>query len=148
LKVLNSLLDAYPRGIRMESEGKRLALHTAAAGRATPRVITTLVTAYPAATRHRNTDGFLPLHLSCTWYAKKDVVDILLTDRNACKTQDELGNLPIHSACFSGTSSAVVEAILKAYPKAVLARNHQGSLPEDITKRLKHENRVSVLALL
>lgn len=382
LKVLNSLLDAYPRGIRMESEGKRLALHTAAAGRATPRVITTLVTAYPAATRHRNTDGFLPLHLcahwgishpnvvitmlkqypdatfgrnrwertpleealcmagengrphqpalvralrkhptywerpegvlfhqarqnppsshdakhnivdidetlasmedtmhddddsdddlfldnspyyddsrngqygrprtnngpqakgkevlspvvndlptlirnksweaaaqrlktnptesnlnlkvitrggftstlnftplhyacerrppkafietlirlcpeavakrtmpggglplhiACTWYAKKDVVDILLTDRNACKTQDELGNLPIHSACFSGTSSAVVEAILKAYPKAVLARNHQGSLPEDITKRLKHENRVSVLALL
>jgi hypothetical protein len=382
LKVLNSLLDAYPRGIRMESEGKRLALHTAAAGRATPRVITTLVTAYPAATRHRNTDGFLPLHLcahwgishpnvvitmlkqypdatfgrnrwertpleealcmagengrphqpalvralrkhpsywerpegvlfhqvhhnppssqnakhnivdidetlasmddtihddddsdddlfldnspyyddsrngyggrprtnngqpvkgkevlspvvndlptlirnksweaaaqrlktnptesnlnlkvitrggftstvnftplhyacerrppkafietlirlcpeavtkrtmpggalplhiACTWYAKKDAVDILLTDRNACKTQDELGNLPIHSACFSGTSSAVVENILKAYPKAVLARNHQGSLPEDITKRLKHENRVSVLALL
>mmetsp|Transcript_26921 Transcript_26921/g.30155 ORF Transcript_26921/g.30155 Transcript_26921/m.30155 type:complete len:779 (-) Transcript_26921:55-2391(-) len=383
LKVLNSLLDAYPRGIRMESEGKRLALHTAAAGRATPRVIATLVTAYPAATRHRNKDGFLPLHLcahwgisssdvvvtmlkqypdatfgrnrwertpleealcmagengrphqaalvralrkhpsywtrpegvlfhqghqnslssrdakhnivdidetlasmedtipyddesddednlfldsspyydnrnrygrhrtnngqegkrvtdtspvvndlptlirnkswesaaqclkmaphdanlnlkvitrggftstvdftplhyacerrppkefietltrlcpeavtkrtmpggalplhiACTWYAKKDAVDILLAmDRNACKTPDELGNIPVHSSCFSGTSSDVVESLLKAYPKAVLVRNHQGSLPEDITKRLKHHNRVSVLALL
>ena len=61
VRVLNALLDAYPRGIRMDSEGGRLPLHTACAGRATPRVISTLVTAYPAAARHRNRDGFLPL---------------------------------------------------------------------------------------
>jgi hypothetical protein len=67
VKVLNALLDAYPRGIRMDSEGGRLPLHTAAAGRATPRVITTLVTAYPAAARHRNKDGYLPLHLCAHW---------------------------------------------------------------------------------
>jgi len=384
LKVINSLLDAYPRGIRMESEGKRLALHTAAAGRATPRVMTTLITAYPAAARHRNKDGFLPLHLcahwgvsspnvvvsmlkqypdvtfgrnrfertpleealcmagengrphqaslvralrkhpsywtrpeavifnhlqqqipasrgsikhnivdidetldsmdetthecddsddedhlfldcspyadshneygitpannrneftkneslspiendvqiliqhkswsaagqrlmmtptdanlnlkvitrggfissaeftplhyacerrppkefiqklirirpdavkkrtmpggalplhiSCTWHAKQETVNILLaTDPNGCKISDELGNLPLHSACFSGTSVEVISALLKAYPKAVLVRNSHGSLPEDITLRLKHDNRIPVLALL
>lgn len=64
VRVLNALLDAYPRGIRMDSEGGRLPLHTACAGRATPRVISTLVTAYPAAARHRNRDGFLPLRES------------------------------------------------------------------------------------
>merc|ERR1712183_1058698 len=44
--------------------------------------------------------------------------------------------------------SEVVETILQAYPKAVLMRNHQGSLPEDITKRLKHNNQLVVLSLL
>jgi hypothetical protein len=67
VKVLNALLDAYPRGIRMDSEGGRLPLHTACAGRATPRVVSTLMTAYPSAARHRNKDGFLPLHLAAHW---------------------------------------------------------------------------------
>jgi hypothetical protein len=67
VKVLNALLDAFPRGIRMDSEGGRLPLHTACAGRATPLVISTLVTAYAAAARHRNKDGFLPLHLCAHW---------------------------------------------------------------------------------
>lgn len=67
VKVLNALLDAYPRAIRMDSEGGRLPLHTACAGRATPRVVATLITAYPSAARHRNKDGFLPLHLSAHW---------------------------------------------------------------------------------
>jgi hypothetical protein len=67
VKVLNALLDAFPRGIRMDSEGGRLPLHTACAGRATPRVVSTLITASPAAARHRNKDGFLPLHLAAHW---------------------------------------------------------------------------------
>ena len=67
VRVLNALLDAFPRGIRMDSEGGRLPLHTACAGRATPRVVSTLITAYPAAARHRNKDGFLPLHLAAHW---------------------------------------------------------------------------------
>jgi len=71
-----------------------------------------------------------------------------VADRTACKIQDELGNLPLHCACFSGTVTPVVEALLRAYPKAVLSRNNQGSLPEDITKRLRHANRRPVIALL
>lgn len=67
VQILNALLDAYPKGIRVDSEGGRLPLHTACAGRATPKVIETLLTAYPAAARHRNKDGFLPLHLAAHW---------------------------------------------------------------------------------
>jgi hypothetical protein len=46
VQVLNAILDAYPKGIRVDSEGGRLPLHCACSGRATPRVISTLVTAY------------------------------------------------------------------------------------------------------
>lgn len=51
----------------MDSEGGRLPLHMACAGRATPSVISTLLTAYSAAARHRNKDGFLPLALAAHW---------------------------------------------------------------------------------
>jgi len=93
--------------------------------------------------------GKLPLHIACTWHAPKESIDVLLAaDRSTSKIPDDLGNLPIHSACFSGASSDVIEKLLKAYPKAVLSRTNQGSLPEDITKRLKHGNRLTALALL
>jgi len=93
--------------------------------------------------------GKLPLHIACTWHAPKESINVLLAaDCRTSKIPDDLGNLPIHSACFSGASSDVVEKLLKAYPKAVLSRTNQGSLPEEITKRLKHDNRISALALL
>jgi Ankyrin repeats (3 copies) len=125
-------------------------LHYACERRPPVRVVESLIKAYPeAASRRAMPGGALPLHIAATWYAEEASVKALLdTDRNACKTLDELGNLPLHSACFSGTSTAVLENLLRGYPKAVLARNNQGSLPEDITKRLKHDNRLPALALL
>lgn len=67
VKVINALLDAFPRAIKMSSEGGRLPLHWAAAGRSTPRVISTLITAYPGAAKHRTKDGSLPLHICAHW---------------------------------------------------------------------------------
>jgi hypothetical protein len=78
VQVVNALLDAYPKGIRVDSEGGRLPLHTACAGRATPRVISTLVTANPSAARHRNKDGFLPLHLAAHWGVSHPSVAVIL----------------------------------------------------------------------
>ena len=79
MKVLNALLDAYPRAIRSGSEGGRMPLHFATAGRATPRVISTLITAYPDAAKHRTKDGSLPIHLCAHWgISHSDVVVIML----------------------------------------------------------------------
>jgi hypothetical protein len=78
VKVLNAMLDAYPRAIRLDSEGGRLPLHTACAGRATPRCVSLLLRAYPAAARHRNKDGFLPLHLAAHWGVSHPNVAITL----------------------------------------------------------------------
>jgi len=72
LKVINALLNAYKRGAKVDSEGGRLPLHTAVAGRATLKVIETLITAYPHATRHRTFDASLPLHLAAS-YGVSDV---------------------------------------------------------------------------
>lgn len=125
-------------------------LHYACERRPPVQVIEGLIMVYPEAVLKRAMPGGgLPIHIAATWYAEEASIKALLdADRNACKTLDELGNLPIHSACFSGTAAAVIENILRAYPKAVLARNNHGSLPEDITKRLKHDNRLPALALL
>jgi hypothetical protein len=125
-------------------------LHYACERRPPVEVVEALLKVYPeAAIRRTMPGGALPLHIAATWYAEEDSIMALLeADRHSCKTTDELGNLPLHSACFSGTSTAVLESLLRAYPKAVLTRNNHGSLPEEITKRLKHDNRLPALALL
>lgn len=125
-------------------------LHYAFERRPPQEVVDALITVNPNAVKKRTMPGGAsPLHIACTWYAPVSSVNALLVvDRSACKIPDELGNLPIHSACFSGTVTPVVESVLRAYPKATVARNNQGSLPEEITKRLRHDNRRSVLALL
>jgi len=126
------------------------ALHYACERRPPIEVVNALIAACPVAVSKRAMPGgALPLHIACTWYAPVAVVSALVTaDRAACKTPDELGNLPLHSACFSGTGTAVVESLLRSYPKATLMRNNQGSLPEEISKRLRHENRRAVIAIL
>jgi len=125
-------------------------LHFACERRPPKEFLALLITLCPEAVCKKTMPGGkLPLHIACTWHASKESVDVLLAaDRSTSKVPDDLGNLPIHSACFSGASSAVVEKLLKAYPKAVLSRNNYESLPEDIVKRLKHDSRVPVLALL
>jgi Ankyrin repeat len=125
-------------------------LHYACERRPPVVVVEALISACPRAIATRAMPGgALPLHIACTWYAPVGVINaLILADRNGCKTQDELGNFPLHSACFAGTSPQVFDTLLRAYPKAVLVRNHQGSLPEEITKRLRHNDRKQILALL
>lgn len=79
LRVINALLDAYPKGARVDSEGGRLPLHTACAGQASTVVVRTLLRAYPDAARHRNKEGYLPLHLAAHWgVSHPDVAPALL----------------------------------------------------------------------
>jgi hypothetical protein len=93
--------------------------------------------------------GCLPLHVACTWFASPDVVKALISaDPGSAQVADELGNLALHSACFSGADIDVVESLVGASIASVLARNHQGSRPIDICKRLRHDNRRRVMALL
>jgi ankyrin repeat protein len=93
--------------------------------------------------------GCLPIHIACTWGASPEVIKVLLAaDLSSARVKDELGNIPLHSACFSGASIQVIEALLKADSKSLLTRNHQGSRPLDISKRLRHDNRATVMDLL
>lgn len=115
VRVLNALLDAFPKGIRMDSEGGRLPLHTACAGRATPRVVSTLLTAYPAAARHRNKDGFLPLHLAAHWGISHPNVAIALLKAypDATFGRNRWERTPLEEAlCMSGENGRPHQAAL------------------------------------
>lgn len=164
VQVINSLLDAYPRGIRVDSEGGRLPLHTACAGRATHRVISTLLTAYPAAARHRNKDGFLPLHLAAHWGVSHPNVAIALLKAYPDSTlgRNRWERTPLEEAlCMAGENgrphqAALVQALRKApsywtRPPAELFRITTGrgegptlvdideSLPDDDTTTQEEE---------
>jgi hypothetical protein len=115
VKVINALLDAYPKGIKVDSEGGRLPLHTACAGRASPRVISTLITAYPAAARHRNKDGFLPLHLAAHWGVSHPNVAIALLKAYPDSTlgRNRWERTPLEEAlCMAGENGRPHQAAL------------------------------------
>jgi hypothetical protein len=112
-------------------------------------VIALLQACVQAITARTMPGGMVPLHIACTWHATVNTVNLLLqADKTMAKAADELGNYPLHSACFSGASIPVVESLLRAYPKAVLVRNSQGSLPEDVQNRLRHSNKRAVSGVL
>ena len=125
-------------------------LHYVCERRPPVEVVNALLEAFPTAVMTRTMPGgCLPLHVACTWYATSEVVAALLTaDQGGASVTDELGNVALHSACFSGADESVIFSLLAAQPKAVLSRNKQGSRPIDICKRLRHANRRSVMHLL
>ena len=115
VQVVNALLDAYPKAVRVDSEGGRLPLHTACAGRATPRVVQTLVRADPAATRHRNKDGFLPLHLAAHWGVSHPNVAVTLLQSypDATVGRNRWERTPLEEAlCMAGENGRPHQAAL------------------------------------
>jgi hypothetical protein len=115
VQVINALLDAYPKAARVDSEGGRLPLHTACAGRATPRVIETLITAYPAAARQRNKDGFLPLHLAAHWGVShiSVAVQLLKVYPDATVGRNRWERTPLEEAlCMAGENGRPHQAAL------------------------------------
>ena len=79
VRVIDALLDAWPRGPKTASEGGRLPLHMACFGKATQRVLETVLRAYPDGARQRNADGFLPIHIAAHWgVSHPDIAPLLL----------------------------------------------------------------------
>lgn len=79
LRVINALLDAWPRGVKTSSEGGRLPLHMACFGKATVKVMEAILNSYPDASRQRNADGFLPIHIAAHWgVSHPDIAPLLL----------------------------------------------------------------------
>lgn len=142
-------LKIMTRGGFLSSSGYH-PIHYACERKTPVEVIRKLVETFPMGVLTRcMPGGALPLHAAATWGMSSDVVrELLAADPGTTKITDELGNLALHCACFSGASIEVVEALVKADPSSVLTRNHQGSQPIDITKRLRHDNRREVLQLL
>ena len=79
VRVINALLDAWPKSIKTSSEGGRLPLHMACFGKATVKPMETILKAYPDAARQRNHDGFLPIHIAAHWgVSHPDIAPLIL----------------------------------------------------------------------
>ncbi len=151
VKVINALLDAYPKGIRVDSEGGRLPLHTACAGRATPRVISTLITAYPAAARHRNKDGFLPLHLAAHWGVSHPSIAISLLKAYPDSTlgRNRWERTPLEEAlCMAGengrTHQAALVRALRKHPSYWERTPDEVFRSELVSERIEGPTRVDI----
>jgi len=142
-------VSAMTRGGFMATRGLT-PLHYACERRPPMEVVSALIAAWPEAISTRlQPGGALPLHVASTWHAPEASVKIISqAEPAACRIPDDLGNIPLHCSSFSGAAVPVVDILLRTFSKAVLARNHQGSLPGDIVKRLRHDNRRMVTALL
>lgn len=125
-------------------------LHYACERKPPLEVVEALIEANPEAVSQRMMPGgCLPLHIACTWHSSPSVVaSLLAADPLTAKGTDELGNRPLHSACFSGADLQIVQDLLSAYSKGVLSRNNQGSQPIEICRRLRHPNRRAVMTAL
>ena len=100
LRVVNALLDAFPKAVKVDSEGGRLPLHTAVAGKATLKVIETLTRANPHACRHRNNENSLPLHLAaCYGVSDVNIAPMLLkVYPDACMGKNRWERTPYEEA--------------------------------------------------
>ena len=99
-RVLQALLAVYPKSVRIDSEGSRLPLHTAVAGRAILPVIRRILAAYPDAARHRNKEGYLPLHLAAHWGVSSSLVAplLLMAYPDACLGKNRWEHTPLEEA--------------------------------------------------
>jgi len=135
IKVLRSLLNAYPEACKMIDRDGALPLHYACFKNQSKKFIEMLLEHYPRAARVKNTAGYLPLHLSCFRGAPLAEIKVLLRyNPKAVGAKDTNGELPIHAACSGKASLQVVSLLLDANRKSVFHVNRDGMTPLDLAK--------------
>lgn len=104
LSIVRNLLNMYPKACRETSEGGRLPLHMACAGRASPGVVRELLRHYGTdAARHRTKDGYLPLHLVALHGCSSEEVPIMLLRKypDAAVGRNKFDRIPLEEALFA-----------------------------------------------
>ena len=104
IRVINALIKAYGKGVRMDSEGGRLPLHTAVAGKAIPAVIETICRAYPDGAKQRNKEGSLPLHLAAYYgVSHSEIAPLLLRAYpDSCLGRNRCERTPLEESLVMG----------------------------------------------
>jgi len=104
LSIVRNLLNIYPKACRETSEGGRLPLHMACAGRASPGVVREILKHYGTdAARHRTKEGYLPLHLVALHGCSSEEVPIMLLRKypDAAVGRNKFDRIPLEEALFA-----------------------------------------------
>lgn len=104
LSIVRNVLNIYPKACRETSEGGRLPLHMACAGRASPDVVREILKHYGTdAARHRTKEGYLPLHLVALHGCSSEEVPIMLLRKypDAAVGRNKFDRIPLEEALFA-----------------------------------------------
>lgn len=147
--VVESLISCSPETVTWADSNGWLPLHHACANGASGTVLSILVNAYPQSKVAQDRRSRTPLHFAffrsdvraeereqdthhsgakTDGYIGNSMPEIvgLLSDSGAAQLHDENGMLPLHYACAYGTSTAVLEVLVDAYPESIVARENKG----------------------
>jgi ankyrin repeat protein len=145
-EVVQLLIISYPSALTVVNDYGFTPLHCACrAYQPKLGIVQAIVDACPLSVNLLTHGDETPIHLACSSGAFVNVLNLLTETQNrliACEAENEssvkkvkkqttsnVGNSPLHEACFRGASFEHIEALAKAAPDWIVARNNAHLTP-------------------
>lgn len=131
IEFLESLLWAYPEGIRKTESGfRRLPLHIAIRARASDEVILYLIDKYPDSVAHQDVLGRVPIHYAISNHCSLELLRTLIRIcPSTSRASDNLGWTPLHVAANAARSLDMVKIVIENGREATVAVTKKGNTP-------------------
>lgn len=128
VRAVQAVVDAAPAALSMRDVAECVPLHYACENGAHADVIRCLLTACPNAAAIRTRKNDTALTLACAANHSVESVQLLLqANPSAALHANDYGFLPLHCVCRAyQANTAIVQALVKACPEAVLKTTHAG----------------------
>jgi ankyrin repeat protein len=135
IDMIRFLLQANPGATKVHGEGNLVPLHCALYNESSSRmpIMKCLLEVDPHAAKLINSDGDTALHLAVDHECENAILKLIMKAYpDSAKVQNDLGLLPLHTACYLKNEShatEIVELLLKEFPGAVNVASSSGLLP-------------------
>jgi Ankyrin repeats (3 copies) len=142
--------DEEGDNVKGEIMWRFLPIHSASARQPPRDVVSALLKAYPDGAKCVDDQGMYALHYACGNQAHRDVIRmVLVAYPEAASMQDPNGMLPLHYlACWGPSEVGIVDVVLTANRRAILARDSDGNTPLDLAMEGDYDERDQVITLL
>lgn len=135
-EMIRFLLQANPGATKVRGEGNLVPLQNALYNESETMkgcIVSHLLNADPSAASIVNSDGDTVFHIAINQECKRDLIALLLDAfPEGLKVQNDIGHLPLHTACMTKDAPRTVEVVdllLKAYPEAARVPCAYGHIP-------------------
>eukprot|EP01034_Spumella_vulgaris_P034632 gene34632-42720_t len=135
IEMIQFLLMANPSATKVRGEGNLVPLQCALYNESTARmeIMKRLLEVDPESAKLINADGDTAMHLAVDHECDTEILELILkANPDSTKTANNLGLLPLHTACYLKSTPHVIEIVdllLREYPSAVKVASAVGLLP-------------------